>query len=146
MIARLFFAVAFAAGTPVAALATTPVSLSTHRANADLTGRVVDSLYGKPLAGAEILVRNGTTVVSRVTADQFGSWRVHDLTPASYDVEARLIGFLPQHRTVVVGATGGTMTVDFKLAPSVVQLERDRSHGVASSAQYAHGGPSFQGE
>jgi TonB dependent receptor/Carboxypeptidase regulatory-like domain len=122
MIARLLIAVAFAAGTPTSALAATPASHRSYHVNSDLTGRVVDSLYGKPLAGADILVTRGGTIVSRVTADQFGSWRVHDLTPASYEVEARLIGFQPQRRTVVIDASSATITVDFKLAPSVVQL------------------------
>lgn len=122
MIVRLLVAVAFAAGTPTSALAVTPASHRSYHVNADLTGRVVDSLYGKPLAGADVVVSRGGTIVSRVTADQFGSWRVHDLTPASYDVEARLIGFQPQRRTVVIDAASATITVDFKLAPAVIQL------------------------
>ncbi len=122
MLLRLIVAVALAAAIPATALALTPTRTPNAGINADLAGRVTDSTYGKPLAGAEILVTRGATVIARVTADQFGSWRVHDLAPGAYLVEARLIGFRPQSRPVTIGAAPADVTMDLKLVPAVVQL------------------------
>src|SRR5579872_5409696 len=88
MYLRSFLVVALGVGVPVSWLGATTASTATTAVNADLAGRVTDSAYGKPLAGAEVLVTREGTVVSRVLADQFGSWRVHDLPAATYQVEA----------------------------------------------------------
>ncbi|MGH7523286.1 MAG: carboxypeptidase regulatory-like domain-containing protein, partial [Gemmatimonadales bacterium] len=118
----LLVAAVIAAVVPASAHAAAPSSGSMSSINADLTGRVTDSLYHKPLAGADVLVTRGGTVIARVTTDQFGTWRVHDLAAAEYQVEARLIGFKPQARAVTVGTSTADITVDFILAPSVMQL------------------------
>jgi hypothetical protein len=113
--------VALATALPVATLASPP-GRAPVPLNADLTGRVTDSMYGKPLSGADLLVARNNSVIARVTADQFGSWRVHDLAPGTYQVTARLIGFTPQTRTVEIGTSAADVVLDIKLAPSVVQL------------------------
>jgi len=123
MFTRLLVAVALATGTPASTLAATPAYHSLHPVNGDLSGRVLDSLYAKPLAGADITVRRADAIISRVTTDAFGAWRVHDLPAATYEVEARLIGFQPQTRSVTIGADGSAITVDFRLAPAVLQLK-----------------------
>jgi hypothetical protein len=118
----LVLAMALAVAVPTAALATPITRHIAPAINADLTGRVTDSVYGKPLAGADILVARNGTVISRVTADQFGSWRVHDLTAATYQVTVRLIGFQPQTRAVTIGTSTSDITLDFRLAAASVQL------------------------
>ena len=121
MFSRLAFSVAIATALPVAALASAPRH-APARFNADLFGHVVDSIYGKPVAGADVIVRRASTVIARTTTDQFGSWRVHNLAPGSYSVTIRLIGFRPETRPVVVGASAADVAVDLKLSPQVVQL------------------------
>jgi hypothetical protein len=90
--------------------------------NADLTGRVADSASTKPLAGADIVVRRDGSIVSRATTDEFGAWRVHDLAPATYLVEVRMIGFHPTADTVVIDASATEVTVNFRLVPEAVSL------------------------
>ena len=121
MFSRFHLTVALAMALPVATLASPP-GRAPARLNADLFGHVVDSAYGKPVAGADVIVRRAAIVVARATTDQFGSWRVHDLAPGSYAVVVRLIGFRPETRTVVVGATSADVAVDITLAPEVLQL------------------------
>lgn len=121
MLSTLVFTVALATALPVVTLASPPRHVPA-RFNADLVGRVVDSMYGKPVAGADVIVRRAATVIARVTTDQFGSWRVHNLAPGSYSVTIRLIGFRPETRTVMVGASAADVAVDTKLSPQVVQL------------------------
>ncbi|HEY3934331.1 MAG TPA: TonB-dependent receptor [Gemmatimonadales bacterium] len=122
MYLRSFMVMALAVGIPISPLGATARPGAAHARNADLAGRVTDSLYGKPIAGAEIVVTREGTVVSRVLADQFGAWRVHDLAAATYQVEARLIGFRPATQSVTIGSSTADVTLDFKLVPAVVQL------------------------
>ena len=120
---QLVAAMALAIATPTAALASAAPSHRLDAANADVTGRVSDSTYGKPLSGAEIVVTHDGVVVSRVTTDQFGSWRVHDLPSGNYLFAVRLIGFRPQTRSVGIPTGAAEVVVDFKLAPAALQLQ-----------------------
>ena len=63
-----------------AGVAAPPVS---RRFNADLVGHVVDSMYGKPVAGADVIVRRAHDRRRRATTDQFGSWRFTISRPAA---------------------------------------------------------------
>ncbi len=90
--------------------------------NADLFGKVTDSLYGKPLAGADVIVQRGQTEVQRTSTDQFGAWRVHDLPAGNYTVEVRLIGYRPEDRQVSIGSASSDIELDFALAPQAVTL------------------------
>ncbi|HEY4099776.1 MAG TPA: TonB-dependent receptor [Gemmatimonadales bacterium] len=119
---KLLLAVALTIALPSSALATPRPHAGPILRNADVAGRVTDSTYGKPLAGTEIVITRAGTVVSRVTTDEFGAWRVHDLAPADYQVEARLIGFRPATRPVTVGTGTADITVDITLVPAPVQL------------------------
>lgn len=88
--------------------------------NGDLSGRVTDTTYGKPLSGADVEVTAATAIVARVSTDPFGAWQVYDLAPGTYQVTVRLIGYRPQSRTVTIASAA--VTVDVRLVPVAVQL------------------------
>jgi hypothetical protein len=121
MLSRLIFTVALATSLPLAALAS-PRPHAPTGMNADIFGHVVDSSYGKPLAGTDVIVRRGTATIARTTTDQFGGWRVHDLAAGDYEVEFRLIGFQPVIRAVTIGASPADVAIEVKMAPQAVQL------------------------
>ena len=118
---RLALLLAFTLATPVGVPAS-PLDPAPPRRNADLVGHVVDSMYGKPVAGADVSVLRATTVIAHATSDQFGTWRVHNLAPGTYSIKVRQIGFRPATRTLAIGATTTDITVDMVLAPQVVEL------------------------
>ncbi len=111
---------AFVAAAPSASVPT--LKPPPRAVNADLYGRITDSIYRKPLQGADIVVRRGASEIERTTSDQFGSWRIHDLTPADYTVEFRLIGYRPETRTVTIGGSSADVELDLVMAPQAVTL------------------------
>ena len=63
MFSRFLLTVAIATALPVATLASPP-GRGPAPLNADLTGRVTDSMYGKPLSGADLLVTRSSSVIA----------------------------------------------------------------------------------
>ena len=95
----------------------------TRRANSDITGTVSDSASGQPLPSSEVSVLRGTEVVFNATTDAFGRYTAHNISPGTYTVTARFLGFRPVSKQVVVGDTSGDMRVDFALTPVAISLE-----------------------
>ncbi len=122
MFGRIILVIGCAVAIPATAVARVPRHATRSIPNADLAGRVTDSIYGKPLAGAEVIVRRADVITARVTTDEFGTWRVHDLPAATYTVDVRLIGFQPMSRTVVIDGSTADVAVNFRLLPAAVQL------------------------
>jgi len=91
-------------------------------ANGDVLGLVTDSASAGPLAGVEVTVWRGADIVAATTTDQVGNYRVHDLSPGDYDVEAQLIGFHPSRRHVTIDGSGGNVVVNFKLTAASIEL------------------------
>lgn len=98
-------------------------SPATGGRNADLAGHVVDSLYGKPISGADITLQHGAALVARATSDQFGDWRVHNIAAGTYTLSVRMIGFAPVSDTVTIGTGSADVTVNTRLSPRAVQLQ-----------------------
>jgi hypothetical protein len=48
-------------------------------ATGDITGRVVDSVSGTPLAGGDVRIMRGDAVIATTTTDAFGHFVVHNL-------------------------------------------------------------------
>ena len=91
-------------------------------ASGDLAGTVRDSTDGQPIAGAEIVLRQGDRVVARTQADALGRYRLHDLPTGAYDLDVRALGFRPYVVSVAVGDHGAAKTVAVRLVPAPVQL------------------------
>lgn len=94
-----------------------------RRRAVDVTGIVSDRTNGKPLAGVEILIRSNGQLVARATTDPLGRYVVHDLSAGAYDVEVRLIGYLPVTRHVEARNGGAPMLLAVQLVPAPVELK-----------------------
>lgn len=90
--------------------------------NADITGVVTDSASGQPLASAEVSVMRGTEIIFNASTDPFGRYTAHNISPGSYTVTARFLGFRPQSKPVVVGDALGDVRLDFGLTPVAINL------------------------
>ena len=89
----------------------------------DISGTITDSTSGQPLPSAEVSVAQNGSIVANTQSDGFGRYTVHNLGAGSYLVSARMIGFRPLSRAIVVPAAGGDVTsVDFRLVPAAVNL------------------------
>jgi TonB-dependent starch-binding outer membrane protein SusC len=84
-----------------------------------LTGQVVNAQTGEPIPNAQIVVQ-GTT--RGVLSGTDGRFRVGQLRPGSYRVEARSVGFRTRVETVNV-APSPTADVTFQLPVSAVALD-----------------------
>jgi len=101
-----------------------PASAATsRRANSDIAGTVTDSASGQPLPSSEVSVLRGSEVVFNATTDAFGRYTAHNISPGTYTVTARFLGFRPVSKLVVVAETSGDMRVDFALTPVAISLE-----------------------
>ena len=96
----------------------TPAQTSTG----SIRGYVTDS-SGAALEGARVTAVSALNGTQRdVTTQARGFYAMLGLTPGEYDVTARQIGMAPQriHVRVLIGEV---YPLDFKLAPSAIQIE-----------------------
>ena len=84
-----------------------------------IEGRVTQADNGRPVAGARLLVV-GTTL--RAETNDAGEFRIAGVPARQVEVRARLIGFSPASRSVVVAA-GQTVRAEFALTVSALQLD-----------------------
>jgi hypothetical protein len=89
----------------------------------DVTGAVTDSASGKPLAGADVSLAQKGQIVARTSTDDFGRFRIHDLSAGVYQLEVRLIGFRPAARDIEITDRGGEVNATFLLSPAPVELQ-----------------------
>jgi hypothetical protein len=103
-------------------LLASPLSLSAQTTTGTVRGYVKDQ-NGSPVADAEVTARNLATGVQRTTTSHSdGVYVMPGLTPATYELVARHIGFGPQRRQVTV-QIGATQLVDFTLQAGAVELQ-----------------------
>src|SRR5664279_4037246 len=92
--------------------------------NSDVSGTVTDSATGQALQGAQVSVLTGQQqLVSRVLADAFGRFVIHNVKPGQYSVLVRLIGFRPEDRAVTL-KDGKNVSLTFKMAAVAVTLQQ----------------------
>src|SRR5258705_12491023 len=84
-------------------------SVGSAQSTASVTGRVVDSTSGQPVASARVSVvgSNGGTLTHRD-----GRYLLQGLSPGVVTLRAQRIGITPVHRSGSLGA-GGTGTAGF---------------------------------
>jgi TonB-linked SusC/RagA family outer membrane protein len=93
-------------------------TVGTAQSPASVTGRVVDSTSGQPIAGARVGVAGST---SAALTDRDGRYLLQGLDPGTIILRAQRIGFAPQDRLVTL-TEGGTATADFTLAGAATVL------------------------
>lgn len=97
--------------------AVSPVAATAQEAPA--SGRVVDALTGRPLAGAVVTVE-GASLRTTTVAD--GSFRFAAIPPGVWAFRAAAVGFRPGVRTDVVVAPGRNPDVLLRLEPLPIEL------------------------
>ena len=114
---RWLFALGFVVIPSDAALAVSRSGHGEGAYNADVSGVVTDSTNGRPLASAEVSVANQSgSVIANATTNTFGAFTIHNLTPGSYTVRVRLIGFRAEEKPLTVAASANaTQIVNFAL-------------------------------
>src|SRR6267378_2625058 len=103
-------------------LLASPLSLSAQTTTGTIRGYVKDQ-NGTAIGDAEVQARNVASGITRPTTSRSdGSYILPGLTPATYELSVRKIGFGPQRRQVVV-QIGSTLLVDFTLQQGAVELQ-----------------------
>ena len=88
-----------------------------------ISGRITDS-NGLAIAGASVTATQVETGVERsVTTNDEGRFRIVELKPGVYKVNASAAGFGTQERIDLQTISGQTVQLDFELAPAGVQAE-----------------------
>lgn len=106
------FALSVAAGAAPPALA--------QESTGAIEGRVTQADNGRPIAGARLLIV-GTSL--RGETNEAGEFRIAGVPARQVEVRARLIGFSPLSKSVVVAA-GQTARAEFELGVSALQLDQ----------------------
>jgi outer membrane receptor for ferrienterochelin and colicin len=100
--------------------ASTPAIRAT--ASGDIGGTVADSATATPLAGGEVRILQGGSVIATTVTDAFGRYVIHNLPPGAYRVEVRYLGYRAQTHDLSVGAVEGLSRADFKLTALPINL------------------------
>ena len=86
-------------------------------------GTVTDST-GQPISGATVTLRHAATNAERsLTTNDRGVYAATLLRVGNYDVTGRAVGYRESRRGAVAVGLGETVTLNFALAPQVVQLQ-----------------------
>ncbi len=84
-----------------------------------ITGRVIDKATGEPLVGSNVILE-GTRFGAATDTD--GRYFILNISPGTYSIKARMIGFTPTIVTEVKVSVDFTTRIDFELTISVVEL------------------------
>lgn len=85
-----------------------------------ITGHVVEAGTGEHIPGITISIK-GTSLGA--TTDASGHYAIRNITPGSYDVEARCVGYVTASRHVTVKADE-TLEINFTIEPDALQLDQ----------------------
>ncbi len=92
-------------------------------APSDVVGTVTDSASGQGLASVEVSVMQGTAVVASTSSDEFGRFTVHNLSPGTYAVMVRFIGFRPATQAIAVTGDGTPVRLTFQMVAVAISLQ-----------------------
>jgi TonB-linked SusC/RagA family outer membrane protein len=119
----LLTAVAFGAAAQLAAQEAAGVGTIEGTVREQTTGRPVE------LAQVHVVGKN-----IGATSNRDGAYRITNVPVGPVELRIGMVGFTPSSRTSTVAA-GGTLKVDFALAPSAVQLEAIVTTGTAGATE-----------
>ncbi|MCH9632044.1 MAG: hypothetical protein S4CHLAM6_03670 [Chlamydiae bacterium] len=101
-------------GAVVSAGEITVVNFALNPQPGTVEGTVTDKASANPIAGAKIIIYQGTNIVASTITDEVGFYSVETLAPGSYLITANSSGYQEKIEGVLVSANT-TTTVDFKL-------------------------------
>jgi len=82
-------------------------------------GRVLDKAKGEPLVGANVMI-SGTELGAATDAN--GRYEIINVPPGRYTIEATILGYNPMSMEKVLVIQDQTITVDFRLSETVLDL------------------------
>jgi TonB-linked SusC/RagA family outer membrane protein len=95
-------------------------------------GTVSDSVSSEPVGNADVFV---VGTVHRARTGDDGRYTIAGVAPGSYLLEVRRVGYQVRRRLAVQVAADATITVDFRLSPSVFQLQEIVVTGVLGATE-----------
>lgn len=119
----------FVIGVTALVLALTAPSLA--HAQGTVSGRVLQGATLQPLAGVQVVVVGGT--IGAITNSD-GRYTLASVPAGTVNVEARVLGFTTQTKSVAVTADG-TVTLDFMMEQQALALDELVVTGTAGGAQ-----------
>ena len=104
-----------------------------------VTGTVVESPSGRPLAAVTVTLRSAadTTRAVGASTDAAGRFRIVNVAPGTYTLQAARLGFSPYRRAGVAVQAGESELGSIQLASATLQLEEVRVVTQAAAAVVA---------
>src|SRR5436853_311697 len=90
----------------------------------DITGGVTESTTAQPLPTTELANKQGDRFIAGTFTDAFGRFTVHNISPGSYTVTARIIGYRTESRAAEVVAGQEAVELAFRMVPVPLELGR----------------------
>ena len=100
------------------AFAATAPAAGSNPADGTVMGTVVDQRNALPIKDASIVLLVGSAIVASGTTDARGDFRINDVPPGSYTVDAQAKGYAPSSTVNVAVFAGTVVTVNAVLVAS----------------------------
>ena len=91
--------------------------------NGAISGRVTEAGSDRGIATAGVRVLAGIRNAGGAPTDENGNYRITNIPPGTYTIEARRVGYSPTRVDGVVVGTGGSATVNIAMGELPTQLE-----------------------
>ena len=101
-----------------------PVNAKPSTSRGDIEGAVTDSSTGQPLPTIEVTVKQEGRFVAGTFTDAFGRFTIHNISPGTYSVTARIIGYRAETQTAVLAEGREGVEVIFRLVPAPIEVGR----------------------
>ncbi|HWJ12265.1 MAG TPA: carboxypeptidase-like regulatory domain-containing protein [Gemmatimonadaceae bacterium] len=123
---------------PPARLPAVVVNAAPNKPGARKMAGVVRDTVGFPIDGVDITIASSHR---RAVTSGNGEFRFEDISPGTYEVRARKLGYAPQVRTIVVDSAGGAgafamMSIPIPLLPVVSSAARGGLSGVVGDTSF----------
>ena len=123
----------------VFALGAIPATLLAQQSTGTVRGRVTDAATGRGLPDAQVVV---TGTRAGALTDASGAYTITAVPTGARSVTVRRIGYLPSTKATTV-ATGGTVTLDFAINQSAINLQEVVVTGTAAPTERRRVGTSI---
>jgi Ca-activated chloride channel family protein len=88
-----------------------------HMGAGILSGKILDSLTGQPLIGANVVL-NGTSLGAATNLD--GEFKILHVPEGSYNIKVSLVGYSSQTLANIIVQTDSTRQLDFRIIPQAI--------------------------
>ena len=117
--------------TNLVLLALAVPSLLAAQGTGTITGTVIDAGNRRPLQSVQVTIATTGARIGAVTNAQ-GTFRILNVAPGTRIVRTRIIGYVSAQKSAEV-TVDGTVTLDFQLSPSAIELNAVVTTGTGGS-------------